>query len=733
MNKTKRVIPWRTILPTEIIVGIILVIVVFLVATNIDMAKAQRELVNTVEYMKEQCNNSQIRDLASEAKSLLRVTESVEQIRWRLQYGKEAEENRGFDSSILEDYANDSYLAGLILLNPEGKVEAAFDSSGLGCNYVLDMTDLESLMDTLSFNEKTYALRVVLEDESHIDIAAVSRIDDKGVLVGYYYTSAEYAYIINNSIRSVVYGYVPDIDGTVAVSSGNRIIVSNDKTLEGSNVEDTRILRYIMERGTGTKLVHARNDTSKIGYNFGLMDKSRDYYIYAFVNERKVFRSTVPNLFCAMFAYILFIFVVDMMFWKTDKAYEQNQLMIQMKYTQELEEKNQQLLSAVEQAEKANAAKSSFLSRMSHDIRTPLNGIIGLLKIDEDHFENQELVKENHKKMQVTANHLLSLINDVLQMSKLEDGNVVLTREVISLGKLTQDIVTIIKGRAVEAGVELDYEKGKSAIPYPYIYGSPVHLRQIFLNIYGNCIKYNHQGGKITTIVDNLGEHDGICTYRWVITDTGIGMSEEFLKHIFEPFAQEKNDARSVYHGTGLGMAIVKVLIDQMGGSIEVASKEHEGSRFVITIPFEIAPAPEPEVNQPDGSKNVIDGLNIMLVEDNDLNAEIAEVILSDQGANVTVVRDGQQAVDLFKEKPAGTFDVILMDIMMPVMDGLAATRAIRSLEREDAGTIPIIAMTANAFKEDAEKCFAAGMNAHLSKPLEIELIKKTIQEQIGK
>lgn len=222
--------------------------------------------------------------------------------------------------------------------------------------------------------------------------------------------------------------------------------------------------------------------------------------------------------------------------------------------TKELEyQKN--LEEAAAEAHRANEAKTNFQRRMSHDIRTPLNGIIGLLKIDETHFDDPALVRENHKKMAVAADHLLSLINDVLQMSKLEDGKAVLTHEFISLIDLTQDIVSIIIGRAVEAGVEWDYEKGKAVIPYPYIYGSPVHLRQIFLNIYGNCIKYNRPGGKITTIVDVLEEHDGMCTYRWTIIDAGIGMSQDFLQHIFEPFAQEKNDARSALSGHRTGYA----------------------------------------------------------------------------------------------------------------------------------------------------------------------------------
>ena len=391
------------------------------------------------------------------------------------------------------------------------------------------------------------------------------------------------------------------------------------------------------------------------------------------------------------------------------------------------EQEHARLQAAFDEMQTANRAKTNFLSRMSHDIRTPLNGIIGLLKIDEDHFDNRELIIENHKKMNIAAEHLLSLINDVLQMSKLEEGQIVLTHESISLADLTRDVVSIIIERAVEAGVEWDYEKEKSEIPYPYIYGSPLHLRQIFLNIYGNCIKYNRPGGKVSTIVEAAGSQDGICTYRWTISDTGIGMSKEFLEHIFDPFAQEKTDARSVYRGTGLGMTIVKGLVEQMNGSIEIASEVGVGSTFIVTIPFEIAPAPE-EMPVKEQIQNAdIHGLNLLVAEDNDLNAEIAETLLTDAGAKVTIVKDGKQAVDLFRASEPDRFDAILMDIMMPVMDGLTATREIRAINRRDAKQIPIIAMTANAFEEDAKKCFAAGMNAHIPKPFQIEKVKRTL------
>ncbi len=381
----------------------------------------------------------------------------------------------------------------------------------------------------------------------------------------------------------------------------------------------------------------------------------------------------------------------------------------------------------------ANRTKTEFLSRMSHDIRTPLNGIIGLLEIDEHHFSDHDLLLENHRKMRISANHLLSLINDVLQMSKLEEGSVVLTHERISLIELTRDIVTIIIGRAEDAGIVWDYEKGKTAIPHPYIYGSPLHLRQIFLNIYGNCIKYNRPGGKITTIVDSLGEKDGKCIYRWTISDTGIGMSQDFVDHIFEPFTQEKQDARSYYQGTGLGMTIVKELVDQMGGSIAVTSQIGVGSTFVVTIPFDIAPSPEQAPDVHAAPEDSIAGCKLLLVEDNELNAEVAQTLLTDEGASVTVVTDGRQAVNAVQSNPPGTFDAVLMDIMMPVMDGYAATKAIRALDRPDAKTLPILAMTANAFDEDAQKCLAAGMNAHLSKPLQMEKVKRTIAEWVKK
>ena len=395
-------------------------------------------------------------------------------------------------------------------------------------------------------------------------------------------------------------------------------------------------------------------------------------------------------------------------------------------------EREVQLQDALQRANKANAAKSEFLSRMSHDIRTPLNGIIGCLEIAEINKSNTELLEQNRRKARVAANHLLTLINDVLNMSKLEDDKVELAREAFDIRHLAEDILTISRLSAEEAGITLEHAQCDENIPYPYVYGSPLHVRQIFVNILNNAIKYNKPGGRIYTKIqwkENEGDRKKgeWITYSCTISDTGIGMSKEFLEHLFDPFVQEKVDARSVYHGTGLGMSIVKALVDKMGGTIEVKSELGVGSTFIVTIPFEIASEDEVVVKAEDKTDASIQGVKVLLAEDNDLNMEIATELLKEQGAQVTPASNGAEALKLFEESKQGTFDVILMDVMMPVMDGLEAAKTIRALKREDAGTIPIIALTANAFFEDVKKCRDAGMNAHLAKPIDVGKMVGTI------
>ena len=361
-------------------------------------------------------------------------------------------------------------------------------------------------------------------------------------------------------------------------------------------------------------------------------------------------------------------------------------------------EQQAELHKALIAADTANRAKSTFLLNMSHDIRTPLNGIMGLLKINMAHSDDEELVRENYKEMEKAANHLLSLINDVLQMSKLEDGREELSSELVCLPDVFYDMKAIIDGSALDKGISVDFSEDSIWV-HPYVITNPLYLRQIFLNIYGNGIKFTNFGGKISTKQECIEEKDNVITYRWIISDTGIGM------------------------------AIVKKMIDKMGGTISVISEVGKGSTFVVELPFEMGAAPEKSKKEEADKENSIHGLNLMLVEDNELNAEVAEILLEDEGAIITMVNDGQQAVELFNNNPVGTFDAILMDIMMPVMDGLTATKAIRALNRPDAGIIPIIAMTANAFAEDVQRCLDAGMNAHLAKPLDIEKVKKTICE----
>lgn len=366
---------------------------------------------------------------------------------------------------------------------------------------------------------------------------------------------------------------------------------------------------------------------------------------------------------------------------------------------------------------------------MSHDMRTPLNCILGLLELCERNRNDEALVDESHGKMRTAARHLLSLIDDTLQASKLGEGELALVREPVDFARLQANVDDIIQLLAADAGVSMEGRQEKDSIAYRYVFGSELYLRQIFLNIYSNCIKYNRPGGKVITHVASSELPDGKVLLRWEITDTGIGMSPEFLKRVFEPFARDSSVAGAV-GGTGLGMPIVKQLIELMGGSIEISSELGEGSTFVIRIPFDPAPAPRETEQAANGSS--IEGRRLLLAEDNDLNAEIAATILEGDGAYVSIVGDGAQAVEAFAANPEGTFDAILMDVVMPKMDGLAATRAIRALDRSDAANIPIIAMTGNAFQEDVRECLEAGMNAHIAKPVDLAKAGRVIAKAVA-
>ena len=708
----------------EILVGLLLFSVVLVITVKADPSSAETRLSDMVTYIKEQYNNNMKLDIASESKSLMRMIQSVEVLSQQIQ---QEEKTSDITEELLENYCTISYLTGVLILDENGQVQEKYCSDEVQAEEILSQTDQDALLDVVDFHEKTYSVRMECEDGSYIDIAANGRQDKPGIVLVYYHTPERYTSIFNHSINSLLTGYSLEHNGTIVMSENNQIVASNDKGLIGAKTEDIQELKCINESAVEKQLV--RTDYQTIP-GYGLMEKGRDYYVYAYMSADKIFAKTPRNMLYTVFIYLVIVGFMHALRWRMLQGHQKEQMRLQKEYTKNLESKNLELREAVFQAQKANAAKSSFLSRMSHDIRTPLNGIIGLIKINETHMDDRELVKTNQDKMLVSADHLLSLINDVLQMSKLEDENIEISHEPIDLGEISREVGTIISGRTAEAGIA--FEIGKQELPVSYVYGSPLHIRQIFLNIYGNCIKYNKPHGKVTTTLKCLGEKNGIVTYRWTISDTGIGMSEEFLKHIFEPFVQEHSDARTVYSGTGLGMSIVKKIIDRMNGTIVVTSKEGEGSTFVITLPFEIAEKPEEIPAEMDGEVNIA-GLHLLLAEDNELNAEIARTLLEDEGAITTIVNDGQQAVDIFSRNKPGTFDAILMDIMMPEMDGLSATKAIRALDREDAGTIPIIAMTANAFDEDEKKCMEAGMNAHLVKPLDIQKMKEAVCRYLNK
>ena len=378
----------------------------------------------------------------------------------------------------------------------------------------------------------------------------------------------------------------------------------------------------------------------------------------------------------------------------------------------------QAIMELLEKVRWANSAKSEFLSHMSHDLRTPINGILGMLEIMEKIQDDPEQQKACRKKIRVSTQHLLSLVNDVLQVSKLETGRLVEVEEPFDIHEILEDCITIMSVQAQERGIRLELKE--SDLQHGRLIGNPLHLRKILMNVIDNAIKYNRPHGSVFVQAKEIGCQNGTANFLFVIEDTGIGMGEEFRNHIFEPFTQEQQDARTHYNGVGLGMSIMKKLTDQMKGTVEIESQPGKGSVVRITLPIRVDGTwrAQPVDVERDLRSNIA-GMRVLLVEDNEINCEIVEFMLKDAGAEVVTANDGKAAVDVFVQSAPGTFDCVLMDLMMPVMSGYEATRVIRGLERSDAKSVPIIALSANAFEEDVALSKDAGMNEHLAKPVD--------------
>ena len=390
----------------------------------------------------------------------------------------------------------------------------------------------------------------------------------------------------------------------------------------------------------------------------------------------------------------------------------------------EQEKANEQLQAAAEQAEAASRAKTEFLSHMSHDIRTPINGIMGMTGIALKNIGNEERVLDCLQKIDGSSQHLLSLVNDVLDMSRIESGKTTMNRESFNLRQCLENCASIISGQLVDRDVELirDFD----GITAPGVIGDELHLRQIFINILGNSVKFTPDGGSITFRAREEGDENGKRIFAFEMSDTGIGMSKEFLPKLFEAFSQEAGGSRTTYKGTGLGMAITKSFVDLMGGTVEVESELNRGTKFLVKIPMEVDTAVK-ETEDASEDTEALRGKKVLLAEDNELNAEIAQEILEDVGVESVWAADGREAVRLFEESKPGEFDAVLMDLMMPEMNGYEATGAIRALKRADAAAIPIIALSANAYEEDIQKSKAAGMNAHVAKPMQPETVYKEL------
>ena len=700
-----------------IAVGISLFGVVFALSRRADIQNCEQRLTGVMEFIKAQSADYTKYNDTAVAKSLVREAAAVHALEGL---------SLGCDEAALLEYARTLWLTGVSVLNAQGELVCEYTENGTGYAQLQSGIKMEPILSVIDYPQKTYVKRVELGGGNFVNVAVHSCADGTGVVLAYRYIPAEFSQKSVLSIQTLLDGYEISSTGTLLVAEDNRVAASNDPTLIGMNIFESERLMSIRRSGHADKLIRVYAPKG-IEQCYGIYSHGRDYYLYAYVPARQVYTLTVMNLVVTLVMYILILALVQVFRWNSAKDFFIQQEHSEQEYRNSLEQKNIALQLAVQRETKANLAKREFLFNMSHDIRTPMNAIIGFTALAQTHIDDRGQVEDYLKKISVSSQHLLSLINHVLDMSRIESGKVTLEAKPVHLPELVRELRDIVQTVVSEKDLSLTLDT--VGVENEDVIADPLRLEQILINVLANAVKFTPDGGQISLwIVQKDTAPAGDADFEFHIKDNGIGMSEEFQKHIFEQFARERTSTVSKIQGTGLGMAITKSLVDMMGGRITVKSEQGKGSEFTISLRFPIGEAKTGQT-PPAAKASAFTGKKLLVVEDNELNLEIASTLLKEAGFEVDTAENGKIAVEKVEAASAGRYDLILMDIQMPEMDGYEATRRIRALSDAKKAALPIVAMTANAFEDDRKNALHAGMNGHIAKPLDIQKLFQVLSE----
>ena len=700
-----------------IAVGISLFGIVFALSRRADMQNCEQRLTGVMEFIKAQSADYTKYNDTAVAKSLVREAAAIHALE---------ELSLDCDEAELSEYARMLWLTGVSVLDAQGDLVCEYTENGTGYAQLQSGIKLEPILSVIDYPQKTYVKRVELDGGSFVNVAVHSCAGGTGAVLAYRYIPAEFSQKSVLSIQTLLDGYDISSTGTLLVAEENRVAASNDPTLIGMNIFESKRLMSIRKSGHADKLIRVYAPKG-IEQCYGMYSHGRDYYLYAYVPARQVYDLTVTNLVVTLVMYILILALVQVFRWNSAKDFFIQQEHSEQEYRKSLEQKNAALQLAVQRETKANLAKREFLFNMSHDIRTPMNAIIGFTALAQTHIDDRGQVEDYLKKISVSSQHLLSLINDVLDMSRIESGKVTLEAKPVHLPELVRELRDIVQ--AVVSEKDLSLTLDTVGVKNEDVIADPLRLEQILINVLANAVKFTPDGGQISLwIVQKDTAPAGDADFEFHIKDNGIGMSEEFQKHIFEQFARERTSTVSKIQGTGLGMAITKSLVDMMGGRITVKSEQGKGSEFTISLRFPIGEA-KTEQALPAAKASAFTGKKLLVVEDNELNLEIASTLLKEAGFEVDTAENGKIAVEKVEAASADRYDLILTDIQMPEMDGYEATRRIRALPDAKKAALPIVAMTANAFEDDRKNALHAGMNGHIAKPLDIQKLFQVLSE----